>query len=354
MVNVNDSIKASRILIVDDNPANVELLVIMLENDGYSNIHSTTDSRQVIGMLTEAEHDILLLDIRMPHLDGIAVLNLLANLSRDDFLPVLVLTAQTDQETRKAALAAGAKDFITKPFLQWEVLQRIHNMLLTRLYYKGQRQRADLLEDEVRARTREIQDTQLEIIRRLGQAADFRDNETGAHVVRVSHYSHILALAAGLSASFAEAILVASPMHDVGKIGIPDNILLKPGKLTPEEFTTMKRHSGLGFKLLSNHPSELMQLGASIALHHHEKWDGSGYPRKLVGEATPIEGRIVALADVFDALTSARPYKEPWPVEKAADLIREQSGLHFDPALAELFIARLNDIVEIMNKFKDK
>ncbi|MBI4968453.1 MAG: response regulator [Rhodospirillales bacterium] len=346
-------IKDARILIVDDNPTNVALLGTMLEGAGYRHIKGLTDSRQVIPLLTESEFDLVLLDIRMPHIDGLAILSLLGQLDRDDFLPVLVLTAQTDQETRQAALAAGAKDFISKPFLQWEVMQRIHNMLETRMFYRAQRRRGDALEDEVRARTREIRDTQVEIIRRLGQAAEFRDNETGAHILRMSHYCQVLALAHGQSAAEAESMLVASPMHDIGKIGIPDAILLKPGKLTPEEFEIMKGHTIIGHNLLDNHPSEFMRLAREIALTHQEKYDGSGYPHGLAGEAIPLSGRISALADVFDALTSKRPYKEAWPVERAVALVRDQAGKHFDPVLTDLFLGQMDAILRIKERFQD-
>lgn len=355
MTDLASSIKQARILIVDDNPANVSLLEATLEQAGYTNVRGITDSREVIALIAETEFDLILLDIRMPHLSGIAVLRLLSSVVEpDNFLPVLVLTAQTDQDTRQAALAAGAKDFLTKPFMQWEVLLRIHNMLETRMYYKAQRQRADLLEVEVLKRTQEIRDTQVEILRRLGQAAEFRDNETGAHIMRMSHYSYALAMAAGFSESAAEMLLIASPMHDIGKIAVPDHILLSPGKVTPEEFEIIKEHSSAGFKLLDGHPSELMRLAAKIALSHHEKWDGSGYPNGLSGEAIPIEGRVVALADVFDALTSERPYKKAWSVEQTADFILAQAGKHFDPRLAKLFVDNLDEMLRIKAKFPDR
>lgn len=356
MIDFDIHIKNASILIVDDNPANISVLSAMLEEMDYRNVCVITDAREVIPQLTRTEFDLVLLDIRMPHLDGIAILQLLANMGQDKhdhYLPVLVLTAQNDEATRKAALAAGAKDFLTKPFQQWEVLLRIHNLLETRMFYKAQRSRAELLEMAVRSRTQEIRDTQIEIIRRLGQAAEFRDNETGAHVMRMSHYAQMLALAAGYTAENAEMLLIASPMHDIGKIATPDYILLKPGKLTPEEFTIIQAHTRVGFQMLDGHPSELMQLAARIALSHHEKWDGSGYPNGLRGTAIPVEGRIVALADVFDALTSERPYKKAWSVERAVEHIRAQAGKHFDPDYAHLFIDRIDDILRIKSRFPD-
>lgn len=348
--------KKAKILIVDDNAVNVALLEELLDEADYTHVTGITDSRKVIPMLIESNFDIdlIILDIRMPHLNGFEVLKLLSEtVEPDNYLPVLVLTAESDRETRKTALAAGAKDFLAKPFLQWEVLLRIQNMLEARMFYKAQRQRADLLDAQVRLRTREIQDTQIEILRRLGQAAEFRDNETGGHIMRMSHYSQILALAAGFTPQAAEMLLIASPMHDVGKIAIPDHVLLKPGKLTPEEFEIIKTHPYSGFKLLDGHSSDLMKLSAKIALSHHEKWDGTGYPHALQGEQIPVEGRIVALADVFDALTSERPYKKPWTVEAAVEYITEQSGKHFDPKYVQLFIENLDKIIHIKKRFAD-
>jgi len=354
VIDMASNIQSARILVVDDNPANVHLLLAMLDEADYTNVYAVTDSREVVPRLKEEKFDLILLDIRMPHLSGIDVLQLLPNvLEADEYLPVLVLTAQTDMETRQAALAAGAKDFLTKPFLHWEVLLRIQNMLQTRMFYKAQRQRADLLDEQVRLRTREIEDTQIEILRRLGQAAEFRDNETGAHVTRMSKYSQALALAAGHTEADAEQLLIASPMHDVGKIAIPDHILLKPGKLTPEEFEVIKTHAYAGFKLLDGHPSELMRLAATIALSHHEKWDGSGYPYGLKGEDIALEGRIVAICDVFDALTSSRPYKQAWSVDQAATFILEQAGKHFDPRYAKIFVDHLDQMISIKNAVLD-
>lgn len=354
MTELVSGIKNAKILIVDDNPVNVALLQELLDEEDYTNVQGLTDPRKVIPLLVASEFDLIVLDIRMPYLSGFDILRLLPSvIDSSNYLPVLVLTAESDRETRQAALAAGAKDFLTKPFLQWEVLLRIHNMLEARMFYKVQRKRADLLDSQVRLRTKEIQDTQIEILRRLGQAAEFRDNETGGHVMRMSHYSQALGLAAGFTPEAAEMLLIASPMHDIGKIAIPDHVLLKPGKLTAEEFEIIKTHAESGFKLLDGHSSELMKLAAQIALSHHEKWDGTGYPNGLSGENIPVEGRIVALADVFDALTSARPYKTPWTVEAAVQYIIEQSGKHFDPRYAQLFVDSLDQIIEIKKRFVD-
>ncbi|SEA21875.1 response regulator receiver modulated metal dependent phosphohydrolase [Desulfuromusa kysingii] len=344
----------AKILIVDDNPSNVALLEAVLDEEEYENIYSTTDPTQVLSLYREHTFDLLLLDIRMPKMSGIEVLQQLKEVTRDEFLPVIVLTAQTDQETRQQALEAGAKDFITKPFEDWEVLLRIENTLQTRLYYTRQVVRADILEQEVRKRTREILATQFEIVKRLGAAGELRDNETGAHVNRMSHTCSLLALKRGLGKDYAEQLLYASTMHDVGKIGIPDSILLKPGKLSPEEWKVMQHHPEIGAKIIGDNDSKLIVLARETALYHHEKWDGSGYPRGISGEEIPISARIAAISDVFDALTSERPYKKAWSVEKTIALLKAESGKHFEPVMVDLFIENLAEILEIKERYLDE
>ena len=354
MVFGESEILRSKILIVDDEPVNVALLEQMLEDEEFKNIHSTTDPREVVSLHDENGFDLILLDIRMPHMTGIQVMEALAERIKLDFVPILVLTAQTDDATRSDALTVGATDFLAKPFKQWEVLLRIKNMLRTRMFYKGQRMRADELEEKVRERTREVRETQLKIVQRLGRAGEFRDNETGAHVIRMSKSCQLLALAAGLDERHAEQILYASPMHDVGKFGIRDDILLKPGKLDPEEFAIMKTHATIGADIVGDHASDLLEMAREIAVCHHEKWDGSGYPKGLKGEEIPIEARIAAVCDVFDALTSERPYKNEWPVERAVALIEEEAGTHFDPRLSELFLALVPDVVALRDEHPDE
>ncbi|CCQ74907.1 HD domain-containing phosphohydrolase [Magnetospira sp. QH-2] len=343
----------ARILIVDDNPVNVALLEEILEDEGYSNIQTSTDSPVGLNMFEQERHDLVLLDIRMPDLDGHEFMASMRELLGGDYLPVIVLTAQIDVETKHRALEAGARDFLTKPFDRVEVLHRIRNMLEVRLLYKERQRQNEHLEDMVRQRTRELEATRLEIIRRLGRAGEYRDNETGMHVIRMSKSCQVLALAAGLGEETAEMILQASPMHDVGKIGIPDNILLKPGKLEGEEWEIMKTHAEIGGSILGEHDSPIMSLASSIALCHHEKWDGTGYPNGLKGEEIPIEGRIAAVADVFDALTSERPYKKGWSVADALNFINEQSGKQFDPKLVVLFNENLDAILEIREQYAD-
>jgi putative two-component system response regulator len=346
------SLKA-RILVVDDNETNVALLEAILDGDGYTNISSTTDPRKVKALFQKWRYDLVVLDIQMPHMDGLEVMEQLRLVTELDYMPVLVLTADTNPETRLQALEIGAKDFIAKPFEHAEFLHRVRNMLEVRLLYKRQRWQAEHFEAMVRERTTELHETRLEIIRRLGRAGEYRDNETGMHIMRMSKGCQRLALAAGLDENQAALILQASPMHDVGKIGIPDRILLKPGRLEGEEWEIMKTHAEIGAKILEGHSSDIMELARSIALSHHEKWDGSGYPYGSKDVAIPIEGRIAAVCDVFDALTSERPYKKAWSVEDGMDFIKDNAGSHFDPELTRLFTEILPEILAIKEKYAE-
>ena len=352
-MDLEQSILQANIMIIDDEPANVRLLERILQQKGYPNVLGVTDSRQVEPLCAETQFDAFLLDIRMPHLDGFDILKLLKQRFVDDYLPVLVLTAQTDMETRLNALELGAKDFLIKPFDSLEALSRIRNLLEVRILHNQLRNQNITLEQQVRIRTAELYQTRQEVIRRLGLAAEYRDNETGNHIIRMSQYSQLLALAFGLSDKTAELILNAAPMHDIGKIGIPDRILLKPGKLDPDEWDIMKTHVQIGAELLSGSETELMETARLIALHHHERWDGKGYPGQLSGKDISIEGRICALADVFDALTSTRPYKSAWPVEKAVAWIEAGAGSHFDPRLTKLLDVILPEMLAIKAKYAD-
>ncbi|NVK19143.1 MAG: response regulator [Methylocystaceae bacterium] len=348
-------LKESKILVVDDNPSNVLLLEALLQQEDYQNVTSTTDPTQVKGLHQGNEYDLILLDIQMPRLNGFEVMEQLKEFHDEgDYLPVLVLTAQTDMDTRLRSLDLGARDFVTKPFQHAEVLQRIHNSLEIRHLYKQQKDYSHTLEEKVNEATAELRKSQLDIIRCLGRAGEYRDNETGEHVIRMSKSCQVLALSAGISERHAELILYASPMHDVGKIGIPDHILLKPGKLTAEEWAIMQTHAQLGAEILADNESEMVQLARSIAITHHEKWDGSGYPNGLKGEEIPIEGRIAAICDVFDALTSWRPYKKAWTVEEAVKFLKENSGSHFDPNLVPLFIENLPKVLSIREQHQDQ
>jgi putative two-component system response regulator len=351
---------AARVLIVDDNPDNVRLLEEILSQAGYANVVGVTDPRMVAALHAKSDFDLILLDIRMPHLSGFDVMTALQELDRGDYLPILVLTAETDMKTRVRALELGAKDFVNKPFDRAEVLNRIANMLEVRLLYNERRRQNEILEEKVRERTaelalrnRELERARLDVIRRLGHAGEFRDNETGMHVVRMSKFCERLALTLGFTEEFAACLLAASPMHDVGKIGIPDRILLKPGRLDPQEWKIMQTHAVIGAEILDKGDSPVMKMAHTVALAHHEKWDGTGYPHRLKGEEIPIEGRIAALSDVFDALTSERPYKRAWPVERALAYLRENSGTHFDPDLVAAFDRILPDILYLHTRYAD-
>lgn len=355
-----ERLKQSRILIVDDEPVNVQLLEAMLYSVGYSNVNSTSDSRKVRDLHQATQFDLILLDIRMPHLDGFQVMDQLNEISCNDYLPILVLTAHDDMETRLQALELGARDFLPKPFNSAEMLNRINNMLEVRALYNDKKHQAKYLEEMVQERTKELElrnqeleQTRYETVRCLGRASEYRDNETGNHIIRMSKSCQLLAIATGLSADKADAIMSASSMHDIGKIGIPDHILLKPGKLDAQEWEIMQSHVNIGGEILGEHNSNLMALARSIALTHHEKWDGSGYPDALVGENIPIEGRIAAICDVFDALTSDRPYKKGWPIDEAVSYINENAGLHFDPHLVTLFSEILPSILKMRQSYLD-
>lgn len=346
-------IKEAKILIVDDQPANVTLIEKMLDIDGYINVISTTDPTQVESMYMEQNSDLVLLDLNMPVMDGYQVLSKIREVD-PDYPPIIVLTAQSDRESRIKALDLGARDFLAKPFDRVELMTRIRNMLEVRIMTKAIKNQNKILDGMVKERTKELVDTRLEVIRRLGRAAEYRDDMTGFHIIRMSRYSQLLAIAAGMSEKEAEMLLNASPMHDIGKIGIPDNVLMKPGKLDPEEWAIMKTHVDIGVEILSGSSSSLMEMAAEVAQNHHEKWDGSGYPHALSGDNIPFTGRVVAIADVFDALTTERPYKDAWPVEEAVEYLKDQSGKHFEPKLVDHFINILPDILQVRSQYAEK
>ncbi|MCX7094548.1 MAG: response regulator [Methylobacter sp.] len=345
--------EAARILIVDDEPVNLKLLDKMLSAQGYNNLVLVQEPRQVLDIYRQQRADLILLDINMPHLDGFGVMEQLKALGDPLFPPVVILTAQHGQDFLLRALNAGARDFITKPFDRNELLARVRNMLDAQLAHRLVYEQKDVLDEMVRMRTNELRRTRLQVVQQLGRAAEYRDNETGNHILRMSHISALLAKFIGWNEADCELMLHASPMHDIGKIGIPDHILLKPGKFEPEEWEIMKTHVVIGARILEGDDSDLMKCAGEIALSHHEKWDGSGYPNGLSGEDIPLSGRIAALADVFDALTSVRPYKKAWTVEAAVDLIKETSGSHFDPALVAVFLQQLPEILTICARFSE-
>jgi putative two-component system response regulator len=343
----------SKILLVDDNPANLDLLDMVLDFAGFTDVDSTTQPTEVMAMQAQKNYDLVLTDLRMPVMDGFALLEALRAAEGGDFLPILVISAQTDAESRLRALELGATDFLNKPFDQVEVVNRVVNMLTTRHLFLRQMDTNHHLEQKVAERTQALQETISYVISCLGRAAEFRDNETGLHVMRMSNYCARMAHALGKDASYVELFRQASTMHDVGKIGISDGILLKPGRLSADEFKVMKDHAQIGAEILGGSDNDLMTMARSIAQTHHEKWDGSGYPAGLSGEDIPIEGRIVAICDVFDALTTQRPYKHAWPVDEAVDFIKSTAGSHFDASLVEVFLSVLPDILILKEKFKE-
>jgi len=349
-----NGIEHARILIVDDEPANVELVRQTLSHQGYLNIRTASDPREVLGIYKDFEPDILLLDLRMPYMDGFAVMDQLKANDPNFNMPILVLTAEHNSETCLKALNNGGKDFMGKPINLLEMLTRVKNLLESHLLQKKVLNQNLILEEKVKERTEELKTTRLSVIQRLGRAAEYRDNETGFHVIRMSRYSALLGKKIGLDNEKCDLILNASPMHDIGKIGIPDSILLKPGKLDHDEWKIMKTHTTIGAQILADDKSELLQFAQKIALQHHEKFDGTGYPNSLKGEEISLETRIVTTCDIFDALTSERPYKKSWSIEEAINEMEKIGGSILDHKLVASFKEILPDILEIKGKFQDE
>jgi putative two-component system response regulator len=329
--------KHARILIVDDETSNLELLRRLLERAGFSRIETTSDSREASNLYVRFRPDLILLDLHMPHRDGLEVMDELNQIAEASYLPILMLTGDVSPEAKREALSRGAKDFINKPFHSDEVLLRIGTLLETRFLYLQIQSQNTMLEAKVRERTRELEAAQIEIIERLARAAEFRDDNTGQHTERVGQMAALLAKQVGLGDSQVSLIRRAAPLHDVGKIGIPDSILLKLGSLTPDEFALVKTHTVIGARIMSGSRFPILRLAEEIAFNHHERWDGDGYAG-IAGDAIPLAGRIVAVADVFDALTQQRPYKAAWSVDEATAEIERQRGRQFDPAIADAFL----------------
>jgi putative two-component system response regulator len=335
----SDDFLHGNILIVDDQQVNLLLLKQILSGAGYASVTSTLDPREVCALHLKNHYDLILLDLQMPGMDGFQVMEGLKEIEPEGYLPVLVITAQPGHKLR--ALQAGAKDFVSKPFELAEVLARVHNMLEVRLLHKKLHAYNDALEQRVQERTTDLKESYLETIFTMVRAAEYKDENTGAHVQRISYSSRELARLLGLDQEFVEKIFFASPMHDIGKIGIPDQILLKPEVLTPEEWEVMKGHTLMGAKILGNSKSPYLKMGAEIALNHHERWDGGGYPNGKRAEAIPLAARIMNICDVYDALRSKRPYKPAFDHLKTVDIMmsgdgRTQPG-HFDPLILAAF-----------------
>lgn len=332
------------VLVVDDTPENIDVIKVVLSDD-YT-VKAAVNGMMALKIVESQTVDIILLDIMMPEMDGFEVCRRLKENPKTRGIPVIFVTTRDAEMDEAAGFELGAVDYITKPISPTILKARIstHLALLNQNRF---------LEHKVKQRTRELNETRFEVIRRLGLAAEYRDNETGKHVIRVAKYCKALALAYGLDDDYSELVSQASPMHDVGKIGIPDAILLKPGRLTPEEFEVIKTHCKMGYDILDGSKYELLKVAQIISFCHHEKWDGSGYPNGHKGAEIPIEARIVAICDVFDALSCERPYKKPWPIETIISHFQEQSGKHFDPELVVLFNKILPDFLRISEEYKD-
>ena len=351
--------KMPTILIVDDIPTNINVLEKVLHIYNYQ-ILTAFNGKSAIETAFNCRPDLILLDVMMPDMSGFDVCQKLKEAPETKSIPIIFLTSKNEPEDIVQGFQLGAVDYVPKPFNSAELLSRIKTHTeLKRLQTKLEMVVADRTKqlsetlEELKSTHNKLQEAYFEIIKRLARASDYRDNETGMHISRMSHYSKILAKAAGLDDDQCHKLFHASAMHDVGKIGIPDAILLKPGKLDKDEFKIMKTHTTIGGKLLADIDSDLCHLAETIAMTHHEKWNGKGYPEGMSGKDIPIEGRICAIADVFDALTSVRPYKNAWSVEEAIDLLIQEKGEHFDPELVDFFIENLPKVIEIKNKYAE-
>ncbi|MBU2870186.1 two-component system response regulator [Colwellia sp. E2M01] len=323
----------SRVLVVDDEPLNLKVIREVLNDEYRLSFAKSADA--ALKLIDNELPDLILLDIMMPEMSGLQMCEILKKQERTKHIPIIFVTALGDERDEFIGLELGAVDYISKPISPPIIRARVKNHL-------------SLVQAD------QLKKAHVDLVTRLGRAAEYKDTDTGEHIIRMSQYSKALALAYGMPEQYAELIKQAAPMHDIGKIGIPDNVLLKPGKLTAEEFALMKTHAEIGGKILTNSSSPLLQLAYVLAMEHHEKWDGTGYPNNLQGEDISIEGRIVAIADVFDALTSKRPYKEAWTVEAAFEFIGQQAGIHFDPQLTQLFLDNKDIILQIKNANTDK
>ncbi|HVJ67447.1 MAG TPA: HD domain-containing phosphohydrolase [Caulifigura sp.] len=365
----------SLIMLIDDEPINIKVARRYLQEAGYRDFIAVTDSTIAMDEIIAHKPDVIVLDVMMPRINGIELLSTIRTSPQTAHIPVLILTANCERETRLKALDAGATDFLEKPVDPAELLPRVRNSLTIKAHHDQLERQAEELEAAVQKRTAELAASRLEVVQCLARAAEFRDDNTGRHVIRVGRYAGVIARALGLSEDYVNLLELAAQLHDVGKIGIPDSILLKAGSLTPEEFDIVQRHCGfgkrvfesateqdsmvlrqhskLGAQMLNCTSSPLIQIAARAALTHHERWDGTGYPIGLAGEDIPIEGRIVAVADVFDALSSRRPYKPAFPLVKCFQILEEGRGKHFDPTVLEAFESRRDQIVQIQLEYAD-
>lgn len=368
-------IKSPKIMIVDDEGINIRVVRKYLQKVGYESFVEITDSKDAFETMVRERPDLVLLDVMMPDVDGLAILHLARNESTLRDVPIIILTAASDGSTKLEALDLGATEFLTKPVDRVELLLRVRNALLVKSHLDELSTHTENLEQLVRERTQELEVSRKEVVNCLARAAESRDGDTGQHVLRVGAYSGVIAREIGFPESYVEIMIEAAKLHDVGKIGIPDAILLKPGKLETHEYQLMKSHCSLGTDILHERHSRgatestcvetrldqimthtgspLLKLAAVIAQTHHEKWDGTGYPLGLKGEQIPIEGRIVAVADVFDALNNSRPYKKAFPLKRCFEILRDGRGTHFDARVVDAFFRRHQEILEIKQRFAD-
>jgi putative two-component system response regulator len=351
-----DIVKKSKILIVDDQESNVALVVNILREQGFLGIQSLTDARLVLPLFLDFQPDLVLLDLRMPHIDGLSLLKQLRSRIPDNmYLPFLIITGDLSQRTRQAALSLGAKDFLTKPINPAEAVMRMYNLLETRFLYLELQESNRVLDERVHERTRELELAQAEVLRHLALAADYRDDLTGLHAQRVGLLAALLAEECGVPQEEVNLIRGAAPLHDLGKIGIPDHILLKSGDLTAEEFEIVKTHTAIGGKILSCSSFPLLKMAEQIARYHHEHWDGGGY-LGFKGDAIPLPARLTSVADTFDVLTHSRPYKAASSLEDALAEIQQERARQFDPAVVDALtkVASSRDLLQLDQGLSDE
>lgn len=341
------------VVIVDDDPVNLAFYEGLLEQQRDIGLKSFEKAEDAIAYCRKSVPDLLIADYMMPGIDGIECVRRFCALPGCDTVPVIMVTANSDREVRQRALEVGAADFLSKPVDGQEFCVRVRNMLRLREAYSQIQSKAKLLTAEIARATEKIRANERDTLYALARAAEYRDPETGAHVLRMANYTRLIARQLGFNEEEQDVLLQAAPLHDLGKIGIPDSILLKPGPLSSEERKVMQTHATIGWQILCTHTSPILQAGALIAYSHHERFDGTGYPRALAGEKIPLYGRIVAVADVFDALTSVRPYKDAWPVAAAVSYLKDQAGAHFDPQCVQGLLGCWDEVEETMRAHPD-
>ena len=369
------AIRNAKIMIIDDEELVIRVVKRFLATDGYSNFVTLSNPRDAFSVIQKEKPDVVLLDIMMPHVTGLDLLKMRQYSPEFHHIPFIILSATSESQVKRDALRLGATDFLAKPVDSSDLTVRVRNSLVVKRHHDTLANYATELERQVKLRTQQIERSREQIIHCLARAAEYRDNETGAHVIRVGKFSGVIAQELGFSDEYCHQIELAAQLHDVGKIGIPDSVLLNPGRLNTEEFDVMKTHCGLGVEIMEplaettgevvrRHAevggfimdgvdSPMLELAALIARTHHEKWDGTGYPIGTAGEMIPIEGRITCVADVYDALCSERPYKKAFPVEKCLEIMLSERGTRFDPIVLDAFFRRLGDIEKIRKAYSD-